>query len=189
MTYVELIVVLSIFAVMSTITIFNYGEFQARVDIKNLANDIALRIVEAQKAALSGQFPSLSQQVGLPLTWNPSYGVYLNPTSNNTSFVYFVDLNGNNLYEGSSCSGECVETINITRGNQISGLQVFYLGNPNGQNLSNATVSFRRPNVSAIIRSSVALGPNISHLEITVVSPKSPQATIKLYASGRVQIN
>ncbi|KKQ07855.1 MAG: hypothetical protein US18_C0006G0001, partial [Parcubacteria group bacterium GW2011_GWB1_36_5] len=48
MTYVELIVVLSIFAVMSSIVLFNYGEFQAKVDIKNLASDIALKIVEAQ---------------------------------------------------------------------------------------------------------------------------------------------
>ena len=47
MTYIELIVVLSIFAVMSSVVIFNYGLFQARIDIKNLASDIALKFVEA----------------------------------------------------------------------------------------------------------------------------------------------
>ena len=40
MTYVELIVVLSIFAVLSSVAVFNYSEFQTKVDIKNLANDL-----------------------------------------------------------------------------------------------------------------------------------------------------
>ena len=55
MTYVELIVVLSIFSIMTSVVLFNYGAFQAKVDIKNLASDIALKIVEAQKSALSGK--------------------------------------------------------------------------------------------------------------------------------------
>jgi prepilin-type N-terminal cleavage/methylation domain-containing protein len=54
MTYVELIVVLSIFSVISTIVIFNYKEFQAKVDIRNLANDVALKIVQAQKNSTTG---------------------------------------------------------------------------------------------------------------------------------------
>ena len=45
MTYVELIVVLGIFAVMLSISMFNYKRFQGKVDIKNLANDIALKLV------------------------------------------------------------------------------------------------------------------------------------------------
>ena len=49
MSYVELIVVLSIFAVLSSVILYNYGEFQAKVDIKNLASDIALQIVQSQK--------------------------------------------------------------------------------------------------------------------------------------------
>ena len=48
MTYIELIVVLSIFAVMTSIVLFDYGGFQAKVDIKNLASDVALQIVQAQ---------------------------------------------------------------------------------------------------------------------------------------------
>ena len=59
MTYVELIVVLSIFSVMTSVVLFNYNEFQAKIDIKVLANDIALKIVEAQKSALSGKLPQI----------------------------------------------------------------------------------------------------------------------------------
>ena len=94
MTYVELIVVLSIFSIMTSIVLFNYGEFQAKVDIRNLASDIALKIVEAQKSALSGKLPT--QATGA--TWKPSYGVYLN-ISTPTEFIYTSNLkksvNGN----------------------------------------------------------------------------------------------
>jgi prepilin-type N-terminal cleavage/methylation domain-containing protein len=57
MTYVELIVVLSIAGIIASISLFNYKDFQDRVDMKNLANDIALKIVEAQKSSIAGKIP------------------------------------------------------------------------------------------------------------------------------------
>ena len=72
MTYVELIVVLSIFSVLSSVAIYNYGDFQSSVDIKNLASDIALQIVKAQKDSLSGLLPLQE----IKTDWKPSYGVY-----------------------------------------------------------------------------------------------------------------
>ena len=72
MTYVELIVVLSIFAIMSGVVLFNYGTFQARVQIKNYANDIAMQIVQAQKDAMGGKMPAN----GSFPSGKPSYGVY-----------------------------------------------------------------------------------------------------------------
>jgi len=94
MTYVEIIVVLGIFAVMSSIIMFNYRIFQAKVDIKSLASDIALKIVEAQKSSLSGKLPTTAQ----PPTWKPSYGVYFTSGST-TSFTYFADTSGNGMYD------------------------------------------------------------------------------------------
>src|SRR3989339_2191712 len=89
MSYIELIVVLSIFSAMTSIVLFNYGDFQARVDIKNLASDIALKVVEAQKMSLSGQSPPQEQYnlIASPSTWKPSYGVSFDLTSP-TQFVY-----------------------------------------------------------------------------------------------------
>src|SRR3990167_3431372 len=92
MSYIELIVVLSIFSAMTSIVLFNYGDFQAKVDIKNLASDIALKVVEAQKMSLSGQFPPQPQYgaIGDPAAWKPSYGVSFDLTTP-TQFIYFVD--------------------------------------------------------------------------------------------------
>ena len=131
MTYLELIVVLGIFGVMSGTIIFNYGEFQSKVDIKNLANEVALKIVEAQKAAIFGKFPgSASQQAEITSTWKPAYGIYINTTADNKSFLYFVDINDNNLYEGTDCAGECVEKVSITKANYISNIGVFIAMTP-----------------------------------------------------------
>ena len=126
MTIIELVVVLSIFAIISGVVIFNYGVFQAKVDIKNLASDIALQVVATQKASLSGLLPV---QIPTVSPWKPSYGVYFNIVSDNKSFIYFADLNDDAKYDGLPCTGgnECLNKITITKNNYISDLRVFYL--------------------------------------------------------------
>ena len=187
MSYVEIIVVLSIFSVLSSVVIYNYSQFQAKVDIKSLASDIALKVIEAQNSALSGLLP----QSGIPLNWKPAYGVYFNigsnPVTDNKSFVYFVDLDQDTFFDGSACTLECLNKVSITAGNTISNLTVFY---QNGQSasLNDLTVSFTRPNSGATIKSSTNFTSDISYVEIKVLSPKLPSATIRVYPSGRIQV-
>ena len=192
MTYVELIVVLSIFSVMTSITLFNYGKFQEKVDIKNLSNDIALKIVEAQKSALSGQLPLQSYGPG----WKPSYGVYfdLSSSGGNKSFAFFTDLDQSRDYTDSSfCSspggGECLEKINITKENHISDITVFYQDGTSAPVLANLSLTFTRPDSSVIVSSSGTALFNVSYVQITIASPSLITARIKAYSSGRIQIN
>jgi len=191
MSYIELIVVLSIFATISSIMMFNYGDFQAKVDIKNLASDIALKIVEAQKSSLSGLLPPPAQGSLVIPGWKPSYGVYFNPVSDNKSFIYFSDLNNDTQYDGFNCvgTGECLSKITITKNNSLSRLDVFYQGDSTPYSLNDLTITFSRPNSGAVIRSSTAFTSSISYVQVTIVSPKATTAKIKLYPSGRVQIN
>jgi len=188
MTYIELIVVLSIFALMSTIVLFNYGEFQSRVDIKNLANDIALKIVEAQKSAIFGKFPSLAQQASITATWNPAYGVYIDRTSDTKGLIYFSDLNNNNVFDGTNCTNECIEKINITKENSIASLQVYYIGDATPYVFSDMTFSFTRPSTEAVLRSTMSISGNVDYVQINIISPKGTQSNIKVYPSGRIQI-
>jgi len=175
MTYVELIVVLSIFAVLSSVAIFNYGEFQAKVDIKNLASEITSQIVTAQKSSLNGLLPRL----GVPFaTWKPSYGVYFNIASPK-QFIYFTDLSNSNTYE----ANELLDTISITKNNYISRLEAVGCGPINTLN-----IVFRRPDSSAVITTNPFCS-NISYIQITIASPKGKTALIKIYPSGRVQVN
>lgn len=190
MTYVELIVVLGIFAMLSAIAIFNYGDFQSNVDIKNLASDVALKVVEAQKASMSGVLPING---GFIDNWKPSYGVYFDPSSDNASFIYFADLNQDKLFSDadSSCSfgGECIDKINITKGNTIATLGVVYEGDETVNCVDNLTISFERPNSGATLFSNGAVLPGVSYVQITVASPKGNASNIKIYSSGRVQIS
>lgn len=187
MTYIELIVVLAIFSVLSTVVIFNYGDFQDKVDLKNLASDIALKVVEAQKSSLSGLLPT---QIPTVSPWKPSYGVYFN-LANNQNFTYFTDLNNNTLYDGPDCTGECLNKITITRNDFISTMNVFYQDGTSAP-LNDMTVTFTRPDLSAVIKSTQIIQPiasPISYIQITISSPKGFIALIKLYPSGRVQVN
>lgn len=193
MSYVELIVVLTIFSVLSSVVVFNYGDFQAKVDIKNLASDIALKIVEAQKESLSGKLPAKS----FSPAWKPSYGIYFSETiavdskgADNKNFFYFTDLDtplpSNGAFDGSDCSLECLNKITITKGNYISDIKVYGSTNSSPNNLA---VTFTRPISSAVMASNDAIILNVSYAEITIVSPKGASAKIKVYSSGRIEIN
>jgi len=185
MSYVELVVVLSIFSVLSSVVIFNYGDFQAKVDIKNLASDIALKIVEAQKSSLSGLLPT---QIPTVSPWKPSYGVYFDLTDNK-NFIYFTDLNNNNFFNDSNCNGECLNYITITKNNYISKIEKFTGSSPSLVT-DPLAITFKRPDSSAVFSdlSGTSL-KGFDYMQITITSPKGVTAIIKVYPSGRVQVN
>ncbi|MEK7113841.1 MAG: type II secretion system protein [Patescibacteria group bacterium] len=190
MTYVELIIVLSIFSVMTSVVLFDYRGFQGRVDVKVLANDIALQIVEAQRSSMSGKL-----NLAAGTTWKPSYGLRFNlDNNNNKRFVYFVDLDNNGSYTGptignSTCNQECLDKIDITKGNFISSLRISGTGCPATTN--NITITFKRPSSLANIKATPSLGPSckIEYVAIDVVSPNALGSTIKVYSSGRIDID
>jgi len=191
MTYVELIVVLSIFSVMTSIVLFNYNGFQAKVDIKVLANEIALKIVEAQKSAIGGKLP-----ISLPTVspWRPSYGLYFDSSSsNNKDFVYFTDLDQSGDYSDASfCSfpgtGECLDKPHITKNNYISKLDS-YLGSTPTPITTPLSITFTRPGSDAIFKSNGLKLTGFNYIQITITSPSSITARVKIYPSGRIQIN
>jgi len=204
MTYVELIVVLSIFAVLSSVAIFNYGSFQDKVDIKNLGSDIALKILEAQKSSLSGLFPP--QLLVSPLTWKPSYGVYFwngsgaSQGADSKNFIYFSDLDysvpsQNGLFDDSDCMGECINKVTISKNNIISKLEVVptstsCTGTVTGNSVTNLNIVFKRPNSGVMVSSSGAGVPpgTFNCVQITVSSPKFNTSVIKVFPSGRIEV-
>ena len=181
MSLVELIVVLGIFAVLSTVVIFNYKDFQDRVDIKNLGSDIALKIVEAQKLSVNGMRHTLAG-----LNWQPSYGVYFD-IAMPKQFIYFADLNNFNGYEVGSA--EKLDTINITKNNYISRIdRCNNAGCSSPASINNPiSVFFKRPDSKAIFSGALVTGSN--YIQITVSSPNGAKSLIKVYPSGRIQVN
>ena len=197
MTYIEVLTVLAIFFIMTSVVLFNYREFQAKVDIKNLASDIALKVVEAQKTSLDGKIPPLTHLPADSFKWNPSYGLYFDTSTSvlQKQFIYFTDLNDNSvplyspLYNGStsSCTVECLDLITITKNKYISRIDNYSGATCSSPSpINTLTILFKRPDYSTIF-------PGITvtcYIQITVASP-SPVATavIKIYPSGRIQVN
>ncbi len=210
MTYVELSVVLGIFAMMTSAVIFNYGEFQAKVEIKNLASDIALKIVEAQKSSLFGTLPPITQQQQIDSSWKPSYGIYFNSSADpdpndgdipfNRKFIYFTNLGTesepqNNIYDGDSdCENECLEKITIVKGgNFISSINKCADEDPcfvEDNAIGSLSVSFKRPDSKAIFDDPDGFSMDgFDYIQITIASPQDVDAKIKIYPSGRIQVD
>ncbi|MFH1308791.1 MAG: type II secretion system protein [Patescibacteria group bacterium] len=193
MTYVELIVVLSIFAIMSAVSLFNYREFQARVEIKKLATDIALQIVGAQKNAMAGQLPAVYSG-SLSSSWKPAYGIYFESTQSfPMTFTYFADTNNSNTYdptsEFASCPGdaECLDRIEITKKNKIKELIVD--GGVCAGNTSELSIIFERPDSRAVVSNDNGVDCSFSKATIVISSEdESISANIEVYPSGRIQI-
>lgn len=190
MTYVELIVVMSIFSIMSAVIMFNYGKFQEKVDIKNLASDIALRASQAQKSSAGGILPVSS----VPPDWKPAYGVHFD-TDVPKSFAYFVDNALPNLgfdgnFNNSTCDGECLEKITITKSYTVSKVESCVSDTSCSDISGPLSITFQRPDTRAnFTGSSGALNSNVNYLQITVASPGGTQGIIKVFASGRIEID
>ncbi len=144
MTLVELVVVLSIFIIVSGITIFEYQGFRSSASLQNLADDIALSIRKAQSFA-----------IGVRNTTNANfesgYGVHFSVHQNQTepragsskSFILFADMNQNKTYDFDSSkttcslssvepSHECAEVVTLNGAEAVTGIYVYRSGDTIG---------------------------------------------------------
>ena len=185
MTYIELIVVLGIFSVLSGVAMFNYKGFQDQIDIRNLGSDIALKIIKAQSDSRAGTLALLA-----PAGWKPSYGLYFEANSDeDKNFIYFADYDSDGLFNlgvsSMDCSGECLEKITLTKGNRITDL----LFTAPGLNDSkpDATIVFSRISAEPDISSEGAEFPN-TEVQITAESPKGLKTFITISPSGKMEV-
>lgn len=146
-TFIELIVVISIFSIIAGITLFNFSSFSTGISIQNLSHDIALTINEAQKDAINGKDP-IDGSI-------PAYGVF--SKDNPKSFVYFKDnnpLSTSDYYSGdksyneipnSNCDGitECQKIFNIQGGSTIE--DIFVYDNGAYKSVYDLNIVFVRP--------------------------------------------
>ena len=185
MTYIEIIVVLGIFSILSGVAMFNYKGFQDQVDIRNLGSDIALKVIKAQNDSRAGAWTLLA-----PLGWKPSYGLFFIANADlDNNFIYFADYNNNGIFnntgEPMDCNGECLEKVTMTKGNRISDLLITSPG-LNGST-SDTTLVFSRINAEPVISSDWEIFPN-AEVQITVESPKGLKALITISPSGKMEV-
>lgn len=178
MTFIEVIVVMGIFAAIAATVLFNYRDFSSNVKLQNLAQEIALQGKRAQTLASQGRFPVLSntqvQGGNAPgFDWVSSYGLAFRLPENSKSFIfyfnnfdpdeqdpvtrelYFSDfVDSDYIGCGSTADSECVEEIRITDGSYIDMICINSEPNVDPECLSGVQspdlyVSFTRPFLEA----------------------------------------
>lgn len=199
-TMIELMVTVSIFVVVSTITLANYPKFSSNITLDNLAHAMAISIREAQVFGLSVKEFGSSVFPGYGVSFNQAY---------DKSFILFADSNGDKEYSrpsspnGDACVGDCLEKFSIADNNEIYTLcgdlkadgvvvnTIEDLNTPNSNcGLTSLDVSFTRPDPDAsLIGTSVVWGKrNYSDAEVVVVSPKGSFQIVTVWSTGQISV-
>lgn len=200
LTFIELIFVISIFAIMSTIVLFRFDNFSSEITLNNLTQDIAQQIVGAQKSAISG---AINQSI-IAAGSTPSYGLYFSAdsvaTTEDTQFTYFTDLDANKEYakpatcpSTATAGNECISITSITTGEFISAICYSDLAGNNSclSAGSEAHITFTRPFPDAriVVKSSSTSNPIPASRVFVQITPKEgKKRTIAVENIGKVWV-
>ncbi len=205
-TLIELIVVVVIFSIISSVLLFNYSDFSTNVSIRNLSQDIALTVRKVQTYATSVQ--SLNNTT-MDTRSFPSYGISfsLENTSgpfqpNKKRFVVFADIPStadqlpNKKYDsdgscGNPASGsECLESFSINSSDNIVQICTDVTG---CVAVGSVDITFRRPVPDAIICYKDTFdgdcqSSNISYVDIILQSAKGLNRRVSVWNTGQISV-
>ncbi|MFA5841745.1 MAG: type II secretion system protein, partial [Candidatus Paceibacterota bacterium] len=154
-TLIEMIVVMGIFALLSSTLFINYSQFSVNASLSNLTHQLALIVRQAQVYGISvSQASSGSQQF-------KGYGVYFSTATvaDQKTSILFNDWNPvNNKYDPivgglGPCNGdvndECQERISIQSGDMVEKIIANGKTASPGTELNDISIVFTRPNPEA----------------------------------------
>lgn len=180
-TLVELMVVISIFLLISAVTVFNYTDFRSNVSLQNLTDEIALSIRKAQSYAIGARGLDNAGTVD----FNNSYGMHftIDPSPNKgiqegsyKSFILFYSADDKN-YDANSTgtcgdmiTNECRELFNITTTDIIKEIKID--GTTMNAQKASLDIVFKRPDPRAYFcyRASNTSNGNCDNQNISAVS-------------------
>lgn len=181
-TLIEMLVSLAIFALMTSLLLAKYGNFNQGVLLTNLAYDVALTIRNAQSYGLNAKSAQRNLDAFQQSTGGGSYGVHFT-TTDKTHFTFFVDANNNGIYDD---VGADLGVTSIKRGSSVSNLCVAAASPCGvGNNVTSLDISFVRPDPNAIIKSG---GVTYDYAEITVKASDGTTRVISIRSNGQISV-
>ena len=198
-TIIELMIVIFIFLVISSLVIFNYRSFNSSVSVQNLAQEIGLSIRKAQVYSTSTKSAD---------SVFPSYGVHFSLTGTDDilgherAFVIFADLPNallTGIYEqnnskcdkvlGGATPDECVDVIRINTKDRISLLCAENNCYDVKDNPS-LDIVFTRPYPEAgfCFRVNAGSCTNVSNVTIRVESINGISKDVLVWSTGQIDI-
>jgi len=206
-TFVEIVVVLGIFAAISSVVLFNFKDFSGGVSLQNLSQEIALQISNMQRSSLAGRQPFSLATGNAPIVigqnggaWKPSYGICVTSRATGcslqgaygsddavTAFTLFADDLNDKIFSGLP---ERLDVIQISGGDYISDVclnkATTGVGICGGQQ---AIIVFERPNVSPEIMYGGSWASSASDVTITISDGNGLSREIGVWKSGQIEVN
>ncbi len=190
-TLVEMLIVLGIFFVISSIVLLNYKGFGSDLLLTNLSYDIALQLRRAQSYGVSVK--SISDAEGFV----HAYGVHFD--QDQATFKFFIDINDNEVFDPGD--GPPIEIYNINNQDRIFRLCYkdtsdgsSHCTNGGGNNPNAIDVLFKRPDPDAKITICVSeplpscqTGKAIGQIDIVSVRGLHRYVTVR--DTGEISVN
>lgn len=206
-TLIEMLVVVAIIALVSSVLLFNYSDFTTNVSVRNLSQEIALTVRKAQTYATSVR---TIDGTTMDSSTFPGYGISFattNPSGDSLPgphrFVLFADTDAirtsTSIYNTDADAGcgnasvgngnECLETFTISTADRIESIcngTICYDSSKDAK----IDITFRRPSPDAIICLSTGGTPNcnISYAVINLVSAKNLRRSVEIWNTGQISV-
>lgn len=191
LTVLELLVVIGIMAVISTVVLSHYPEFGGSLSLGRVARETALSVRQAQAYGLGVRGLTGSVQY-------PPYGIFFSQETPN-EFILFADLNdsgaGNGFYDpGDGCGSdntECVEQYDYSSKEYIA--ELCTMNGDSGdcdETVDDFSITFKRPEPEAYIRSSASPSQLYNGALVRLVSRKYPakQQLVRVWVTGQISV-
>jgi len=202
---IELLVVIGIIGIVSTVVLFSTNRFNSAVLLRGLTYEIGLSLRQAQLYGVSVK--EVTPGSG---SFGAAYGIYL-PSSTvgalNSSYPLFADINNNGLYDDGAAS--VIENYTIRNNFTLSNFcgikgdgsmqcastcpSTLPLGATSctAGSISWLSVTFKRPDPNAIILTSAASGLPSSYAYgyISVASQNGTTRSVSVSSVGQIIIN
>ena len=186
---VELLVVLSIFLIITSVVLFNQNKFSSDISITNVAYSIALEIRQAQ---VSGILVGQGRD-----DFNKAFGVHFMIENDQIVFKNFKDFIENTNYD----VGEGGVSQQLSEGNIILSVCTYSdesstagkkcITPSNSGGIGTVDILYKRPEPSAIILDDSPVDPNDRRKRVEVIVQSSlgdRTRTIKAYNTGQISV-
>ncbi|MFA5830958.1 MAG: type II secretion system protein [Candidatus Paceibacterota bacterium] len=184
---VELIVTISVFALLSTSLVGNYRSSTKALSLSSLAALVSSDIRRAQAYGIS----NISRD-NLSAPYYFAHGIsFQEDPPDNKSYIIFADVNGNFINNNlGACMGECVEKMAIVDGSYISALCVNTKKTGTCTAVDSLHISFKRPEPEPFIKGVIGGVPtSYDDAEITLKTRDgSLSKTIVVWKTGLVAV-
>lgn len=182
-TLIEFVVIMSIFAVMASVVLFNFSGFSSNISLSNLAHDVALSIRQAQVYGQSGAGSQTSSNI------DPApRGIYFESTGGgySSTFIFYRDGNADYQYDPGDPRDTSIDEVTIQSGDLITSIETG-AGQNNGSNCTDdVTINFKRPDPNPYI--TCGSGGVDTYALLTLTSPQGDIREVEVFPTGQISV-